>query len=81
MVSGSANIRVLNRSMRWMLPADGAKTINGLLLEELETIPEAGTSVQIGGYPITILRTSDNAVQTVRIGQRLASDEEDAADA
>jgi len=66
-VSGSANLRELNRSMNWDLPTDGPKTLNGLIVEQLEAIPEPGSSLTISGYPISILQTAENAVRTVRI--------------
>jgi Mg2+/Co2+ transporter CorB len=67
LVNGSANIRSLNRMMNWNLPTDGAKTLNGVILEHLETIPETGTGLQLGDYPIEIIQTSDNVVNIVRI--------------
>ncbi|MDH3932676.1 MAG: CBS domain-containing protein, partial [Chromatiales bacterium] len=66
-VSGTANIRDLNRSLNWDLPTDGAKTVNGLILEELETIPSPGTTLDIDGFSIAIMQTADKAVKTVRI--------------
>ncbi|MEL7450994.1 MAG: HlyC/CorC family transporter [Pseudomonadota bacterium] len=66
-VNGSANVRALNRTMRWQLPTDGPKTINGLITETLETIPEPGTSLELAGYPVEIIQTSGNAIRTVRI--------------
>ena len=66
-VSGTANIRDLNRSLNWDLPTDGAKTVNGLILEELETIPSPGTTLDIDGFSIEIMQTADKAVKTVRI--------------
>jgi Mg2+/Co2+ transporter CorB len=66
-VSASANIRVLNRTMRWALPTEGAKTLNGLILEQLETIPKTGTRLEIAGYEVEILKTQGNSVETVRI--------------
>jgi Mg2+/Co2+ transporter CorB len=68
-VSASANVRVLNRTMRWTLPTDGAKTLNGLILEKLEKIPKTGTHLEIGGYAVEILRTEGNSVETVRISE------------
>jgi Mg2+/Co2+ transporter CorB len=53
--------------MNWDLPTDGPKTLNGLIVEQLEAIPEPGSSVTISGYPISILQTAENAVRTVRI--------------
>lgn len=67
LVDGSANIRELNRIMRWDLPTDGPKTLNGMIIEYLETIPEPGTSLLLAGYPLEIVQSSANAVKTVRI--------------
>jgi Mg2+/Co2+ transporter CorB len=66
-VSASVTIRALNRSMRWKLPTDGPKTLNGLLLEFLETIPEPGTTLKLADYMLEVLQTGDNAIKTVRI--------------
>jgi Mg2+/Co2+ transporter CorB len=67
LVDGSANIRELNKLLDWDLPVDGPKTLNGLILEHLEAIPEAGTSLKIVDYPIDIIQVSDNAVKTAKI--------------
>lgn len=67
LVDGSANVRDLNRIMNWQLPTEGAKTLNGMLIEYLETIPEPGTSVLLNGYPMEVVQTSANAIKTVRI--------------
>ena len=72
-VNCGANVRVLNRTMNWDLPTDGAKTLNGLILEYLETIPEPGTGLKLNGYPLEILQTGDNAVKTVRIHPKVAA--------
>ncbi len=66
-VNASTTIRALNRSMRWKLPTDGPKTLNGLLLEFLETIPEPGTTLKLADYMLEVLQTGDNAIKTVRI--------------
>jgi Mg2+/Co2+ transporter CorB len=76
LVNGAANIRELNRAQNWSLPTDGPKTLNGLIVEMLETIPEPTTCLQISGYPIEILATDDNRVRTVRIGPRVKSTED-----
>jgi len=60
-------LRELNRVLRWELPTDGPKTLNGLILEYLETIPEPGTSLKLSGHPMEIIQTADNGVKTVRI--------------
>ncbi len=70
LVDGTANIREMNRAMDWTLPTDGPKTMNGLIVEYLETIPEPGTGLQIEGYPIEIVETNEKRVKTVRIFPR-----------
>jgi Mg2+/Co2+ transporter CorB len=71
LVHGSANIRELNRSQDWDLPTDGPKTINGLIVERLETIPEPRTCLKVSGYPIEIVESDGTRIRTVRIGSRL----------
>ena len=66
-VSAAASLRTLNRKMGWTLPTTGPRTLNGLIIEYLEMIPEPGTSLRIGDYSLEILQTSDNAVKTVRL--------------
>ena len=66
-VNASASLRTLNRRMGWTLPTTGPRTLNGLIIEQLETIPEAGTSLRIDDYSIDVLQTGDNAVKTVRL--------------
>ena len=75
LVSGTANIRELNRAQGWELPTDGPKTLNGLILELLETIPEPSTCLKISGYALEIVASDDNRVRTVRIGPRVAEPE------
>jgi len=70
LVDATANIRELNRSQNWDLPTDGPKTLNGLIVELLETIPKPGTCLNINGYPIEIVETDENRVRSVRVGQR-----------
>lgn len=77
LVDGSANIRELNRMMRWHLPTGNAKTINGLLLDYLESIPEPGTSVLIGNYPIEIKQITANTIKTVKIQPQINRQDND----
>ena len=65
-INASATIRALNRSLGWQLPTDGPKTLNGLLVEQLETLPDTGESVTIGEYQFEVLQTGENTVRTVR---------------
>lgn len=67
LVDGGITLRELNRIMQWQLPTEGPKTLNGLILDYLEVIPEAGTSLRLEGYPIEIVQMANNAVKTVRI--------------
>jgi Mg2+/Co2+ transporter CorB len=67
LVDGSATIRDINKEMTWAFPTDGPKTLNGLIIEYLEDIPEANLSVRIAGYPLEIVDVSDNMIKTVRI--------------
>ena len=67
LLDGSANIRELNKEMNWQFPTEGPKTLNGLILEYLEDIPQANISLRLAGYPLEILEMKDNRVKTVRI--------------
>ena len=73
-VNASATIRVLNRALGWQLPTDGPKTLNGLLLERLETIPAAGTTIRIGALEFEIVQIAENGIRTVRIRDRHSVD-------
>jgi Mg2+/Co2+ transporter CorB len=67
LVEGSALVRHINRKLGLSLPTEGPKTLNGLLLECLESIPEAGVSIKIGDIPVEIVQTQDRAVKIARI--------------
>jgi len=66
-LEGSSSLRELNRKLGLHFPVDGAKTLNGLILDHLEDIPETGTSLKIAGYPIEIIQTQDRIVKVARI--------------
>jgi Mg2+/Co2+ transporter CorB len=66
-VPGGTTLRALNRALGWKLPTDGPKTLNGLIVEYLEAIPEPGTSLKLAGHPVEVLQIADNAVRTARI--------------
>lgn len=78
LINGSATIRDINRSNNWELPTDGPKTINGLVLEHLESIPDPGVSIRMGDYVIEVVQTADNAIKTLRIRRIEEEIEEDA---
>jgi magnesium and cobalt exporter, CNNM family len=67
LVEGGMPLRDLNRKLGLHFPLDEAKTLNGLILEHLQDIPEAGTSLKIADYPIEIIQTQDRAVKVVKI--------------
>lgn len=67
LVDGGISVRELNRALHWHLPIDGPKTLNGLIIEYMESIPESGTSLLLSGYPIEVVQVSGSAVKTVRI--------------
>ena len=67
LVDGSASIRDVNKEMSWQLPTDGPKTLNGLIIEHLEDIPQNNLSVRIAGYPVEIVEASENRIKTVRV--------------
>ena len=66
-IDGNTHIREINRALNWSLPVNGPKTLNGLILEHMEIIPQNGTSLMIDNYTIEITRTNNNAVQTARV--------------
>ena len=66
-VDASANIRQLNRLMNWNLPTDGPKTLNGLIIELLETIPAPGADLTVANYPIEILETAEHGIKKVHV--------------
>ena len=67
LIDGSITVRELNKILDWELPTEGPKTLNGLIIEYLEHIPDPGTSMLLENYPIEIIQTTKNAVKTVLI--------------
>jgi len=65
-INGSTNIRDINKALDWDLPTEGPKTLNGLLLEQLESFPDANAGVRIGDIGLEIMELRDNMVQSVR---------------
>ena len=65
-IDGAAYLREINRALGWELPCGGPKTINGLITEALEHIPDSGTCVQVDRYRFEILQAADNRVKSVR---------------
>ena len=73
---GFCSLRVLNRKAGFEFPLEGPKTINGLLLEEMEEIPEAGTSIVLADHPIEIMQVQNRMVKVVKILPKVARPEE-----
>jgi len=67
LVNGTVTIRELNRALHTEFPTDGPKTLNGLVLEYLEDIPQPATSLLLSGYPIDIVQTQGNLIKTLRL--------------
>ncbi len=66
-IEGSTLLRELNRKLGFHFPLEGPKTLNGLILEHLQDIPEPNTSVRIAGYPLEIVQTQDRVIKSVRV--------------
>ena len=67
LVEGATLLRELNRKLGFDFPLDGPKTLNGLILEYLQSMPEPSTSVKISGHPLEIVQTQDRVVKAVRV--------------
>jgi Mg2+/Co2+ transporter CorB len=67
LVEGTSPLRELNRKLGLALPLDGPKTLNGLIIEHFQDIPEAGVSLKIAGVPMEIVQTQGRVVRTVRL--------------
>jgi len=76
LISANTHIREINRSLNIALPIDGPKTLNGLILEYLQSIPTTGTSILIANHPIEVIKTQNNAVQMARLMPSLVKDED-----
>ncbi len=66
-IEGGTLLRELNRKLGFRFPLDGPKTLNGLILEHLQDIPEPNTSVRIAGHPLEIVQTQDRVIKSVRV--------------
>ena len=66
-VDGGTTVRDINKQLNWNISTEGPKTVNGIIVEHLEDIPEKGTSLRIGDYTFEITQVVDNAVKKVKI--------------
>ncbi|MBL4607694.1 MAG: HlyC/CorC family transporter [Pseudomonadales bacterium] len=67
LIDGTATIRDINRMLSWDLPADGPKTLNGLIIKQLEFIPEYNICMDLFGYKVETLQMKDNMIKTARV--------------
>ena len=75
LIDGNTHIREINRALNWTLPANGPKTLNGVILEHMEMIPPTGTSLMIDDYTIEIMRSTNNAVQTAKVRNTISDED------
>ncbi len=75
LVEGSTSLREINRKLALTLPLDGPKTLNGLILEHLQDIPESGLSVKIANVAMEIVHTQDRVIKSVRLFRTAAADQ------
>ena len=67
LIDGMAVLRDINRTLRWDLPIDGPKTLNGFVLEHLETLPESNLCLQVNQYQIETVQIKDNMIKALKI--------------
>ncbi len=67
LVDGAISLRELNRQLGLDLPVDGPRTLNGLIVEHLQDIPEVGVGVKVSGIPMEIIQTQNRKVKMVRL--------------
>ena len=69
LIDGSTHIRLINRQLTWDLAQEGPKTLNGLIIEYLETIPDSNVCMLLEGYRIEIVQIQDNMIKTAKISR------------
>lgn len=67
LVDGGMNLRELNRQLGLDLPVDGPRTLNGLIIEHLQDIPEVGVGIKVADVPMEIIQTQDRKIKRVRL--------------
>jgi Mg2+/Co2+ transporter CorB len=67
LVDGAVTLRELNRMLGLELPLDGPRTLNGLIVEHLQDIPEVGVGVRVGSVAMEIVQTQDRKIKMVRL--------------
>jgi len=77
MIEGSVMIREINQRLEWGLPTEGPKTLSGLILENVQTIPETNVGVIIGDYRIETVLIKDNVIKIAKVEKKDTLDEDD----
>ena len=67
LVDGSMMIREVNRRLKWELPTEGPKTLSGLILEEIQTIPDTNVGLSIENYRIETVLIKDNVIKLAKV--------------
>jgi Mg2+/Co2+ transporter CorB len=67
MIDGATQVRLINRTLDWELPKDGPKTLSGLIIEELETIPDSSCCISVNGHRIEIVQIQENMIKTAKM--------------
>jgi Mg2+/Co2+ transporter CorB len=67
LVDGSMMIREVNRRLKWELPTEGPKTLSGLILEEIQTIPDTNVGLSIESYRIETVLIKDNVIKLAKV--------------
>lgn len=67
LIDGGAHVRLINRQLNWTLPQDGPKTLSGMVIEFLETIPESNVCIRMDNYRIEIVQIQDNMIRTAKV--------------
>ncbi|AHI31422.1 MULTISPECIES: HlyC/CorC family transporter [Marinobacter] len=62
-IDGTSAVRTINKTLGWKLPIDGPKTLNGLITETLENIPDTNVCLKVGGHRVEVLQIKDNVVK------------------
>lgn len=75
LIDGSISIRDLNKALGWDVDSRGAKTLNGLLMEILQSIPDSHVGVRLAGYNAEIMQIQDNRFRTIRMWEQNSSSE------
>ena len=76
LIDASIPLRELNKKLNWQLPINGAKTLNGLIIDQVETIPENNIKIEIENYSIETVLIRNNMIKIARVLQIEQEDEE-----